>query len=111
MLFEWVKSNDCRRKTEVCFTLVSNTKTQLRQHDETVRKIKNQHYWSRLEAADKDYCLVARVFSCQFLNPRSGEMNAGCKQRKSRGKNSRIMMGRFTVEMVANLQAENWMHQ
>lgn len=82
-----MNSNESQSKTQTCFTLVSYTKTRLGRHDETVKKIKKQHYWSRQEAADKDYCLFARVFVCQYLNWRTEKIIAGIKQRKSREKN------------------------
>ena len=78
------------------------------------QKDKIRHYSSRQQAVKKDYCLFACVFACQYPNPRSRKMNAGCKQRKLRVGgfgDSRIKMSRFTVEILANLQAENWIHQ
>lgn len=51
---EWVKSMKSLSETQVCFTVVSSTKTRVRCHEESIRKIKTQHYRSRQEAADKD---------------------------------------------------------
>lgn len=49
----------------------SNTKTRVKWHNETVKKTKNQHYWRRQEASDKDYCLFARVCMWLLVNTRT----------------------------------------